>query len=66
MDILHRVASLHRSRVYHMKEHLRPLDVAQEFVAKAGAIRSAFDQPGNIRHHKAVSVAQVHNAQVRV
>ena len=42
------------------------LKLAQEFVAKAGAIRSAFDQPGNIRHHKAVAVAQVHNAQMRV
>jgi hypothetical protein len=49
-------------------EHPRPLDVAQECVAEAGAGRCPFDQAGDIGDRRAslVLVAQIHDAEVRL
>ena len=51
-----------------MDEDPRPLDVAQERVAEAGAARRALDQAGDVgdRRPSLVVLAEVHDAEVRL
>ena len=57
-----------RRAVDDVDEDPRPLDVAQERVAEAGAAAGALDQPGHVgdRRPPLVLVAEVHDAEVRL
>lgn len=63
--IFHRVAALIAARhVNDMHDECSALDMAQEFMAQALALVSAFDKARNISHDEVVLVA-LHNAQIR-
>ena len=52
--ILHRIRIRVRRRdIDQVQQHARALQVLEEADAEARALRRAFDEPGNVRHHEA-------------
>src|SRR5687767_8706513 len=47
-----------------MKYQLRPLDMSQKAVAKAGSLRSSLDQTGNVRDNEGPVIAEIDHAKV--
>ena len=62
-DVLDGVSPLGSGRVHDMDQDPGPLQVGQEFMSESRAVRGSLDESGNVRHDKAGSILQVHDAQ---
>ena len=60
----HRIAAAGVRHVHQVRQQARALDVAQELDAQAVAQVRAFDQAGDIGHHEAAEIVELHHAQV--
>ena len=47
-----------------MKQQLRPLNMAKETIAEAGALVGSRNQPRDIGDHKSLKITEVDNAQI--
>ena len=52
------------ARIHQMQQQPGPLDVAQEFMAQAGAAGRPRDQAGNVREDGAIATGPPHHAQI--
>ena len=64
--ILHGISALRAGCIHHVDQYFGALYVSQEFMPESRAVRSAFDQSGDIRHDKSIGAVQIHYAQDRV
>ena len=63
--LAHRInVRIKRSHVHHVQQQARALQMLEEAVTQTGAFRRAFNQPRNIRDHKAAGIVHPHHAQV--
>ena len=66
VKVRHRVPPLAAGYVYHVYQQAAAVDVAQEVVAEARTVRRALDDAGNVRHHEAHALVDIHDAEVGV
>ena len=49
-----------------MDQHFAALDMAQEIMSQAGSAARAFDEAGDVRHDKTLSVSKVNDSEARL
>ena len=64
VEVRNGVAPLAARNVHDMNEQAAAVDVAQEVVAEARTVRRALDDAGNVRHHEAHALVDIHDAEV--
>ena len=62
-DVLDGIAALGARGIHDVDQDPGALQVGQEFMAQASAVRRALNEAGDVRHDKARRVLQVHDAQ---
>ena len=65
VKILQRVAPLAAGHVHQMHQQTAAIDMAQEIMTQARALRGTLDDAGDIRHDEGRALVHIHHAQIR-
>ena len=66
MEILQGIAAFAAGSVEYMDQNLRAFYMAEEFIAKACALGSAFDEARDVGHDEASFIVQIYHPKDRI